>query len=161
MMFVECYCGGLCRRMVGIFWTHISTMAGVVMARWCWKYVQLCKAFWMSIINVVKRDRTNSFWRVGLPRSSPCWGPGSGSILRLSRWVFSSMGRWCQLSPSLEEPVAPTDVLPVPASVACWSPALFVILLSTWVLPLSSSCPPKPECLDESIVSADIPAHSE
>ena len=96
-----------------------------------------------------------------LPWSFPCWGPRTGSALLLRRWVISSVERWCWISLYWEELVAPTDVLPVPATAICYFPSLSVLLLSAWVLPLSSSCSPKPECLDESVVSAGRAAHSE
>ena len=80
---------------------------------------------WLSWIGSTSSPR----W--GLMLSFPCWGPWIGFSLLQCRWLISFVGRWCRLSLSWEELVAPTDVLPVPVSAVCWFTALYVLILST------------------------------
>ena len=102
-----------------------------------------------------------SFLKWEFLRFSPWWGLITGSALLQHRSVISYGGRWYQPFLGLADPVAPIGVLPVPASVACCSPALSDLLSSVWVLLLSFSCSPRPKCLGESVVSTGRPAHNE
>ena len=52
---------GLWSLMVGIFCTQTSTIALAVTASWCWKSVQLCKIFCMSMVSVVRLDKIDIF----------------------------------------------------------------------------------------------------
>ena len=105
-----CSCCGLCRRIVGLLWTQTSTIAGAVMARWCWKSVQLCNAFWISIVKVVIFERIDIFLDMGISAIFSMLGPNSwfcSSVALMSRFIcgqmmstFSKLGRaywthWC------------------------------------------------------------------
>ena len=147
MMFVECYCGGLCRRMVGLFWMQISTMAEAVMARWCWKSIQHCKAFWISIVNVVKLDRTNIFSESGTSMIFSMLGPRiwfCSSAVSMSLFIcgqmmstFSRFGRaccthWCASRSSFYSLLVSSTIC---SSIVCLSAASVVFLPSKAWMP--------------------------
>ena len=76
-----------------------------VTTRWCWKYVQLCKMFWMSMVSVVKPDKIDIFFEMEtsaiLSMSGPMNWSFSSTVL-ISRFIcgqmmstFSKLGRAC------------------------------------------------------------------
>ena len=76
------YCGGLWSLMVGLFCKQTLAIAKAVTARWCWKSVQLCNIFWMSMVSVVRLDKIDIFSEME-----------TSAILSMSRpinWSFSS-----------------------------------------------------------------------
>ena len=47
--------------MVSLFCTQTSTIASTITASWCWKSVQLCNIFCMSMVSVVRLDNIDIF----------------------------------------------------------------------------------------------------
>ena len=137
---------GLCCRMDDHFYTQISIMDSVVTTIWCWNYVPLRSALWISMLKGLMVDRVNIFSCIDrsiiLSMSVPknyAFSSAMSSNLFMCGQILSSVSRkgivwlihWCAYFSNFSSFVVPSTiwsciVLFIASGSPCWFSSVLI-----------------------------------